>query len=88
VESLRAFLNCRESMASQTCRTRRSGIPPAKPNLDAIRGPSRVSLGFEIEKMVSLSLGLFVEFGSTSVTMNVRNRTGKLGSVWERPNLR
>lgn len=36
VVSLRAFLNCRESMASQMGRTRRSGIPPAKPNLEAI----------------------------------------------------
>lgn len=81
MESLRAFLNCRESMASQTGRTRRSGIPPAKPNLDAIRGPYRVSLGFEIKKIVSLSLGLSVTLGGSSVTMNVRSRTGKL---WKR----
>lgn len=36
VESLRAVLNWRESTASQIGRTRRSGIPPAIPNFEAI----------------------------------------------------
>ena len=36
VQCFRAFLNCRESIASQIGRTLRSGIPPAKPNFDAI----------------------------------------------------
>lgn len=88
MRSLSAFLNCRESIASQIGRTRRSGIPPAKPNLEAIEeeefcrgGGEKKVLSVDREYQFAVRTG----YGRRSETVQIKEANEKPNqSVWVR----